>query len=75
MTHSKTPLPSCTLIRSPSNLVGVKTLILTASPEAPGSFLEAFPEAFPKKEENPQSGCDACPGSSQKFPGSFPEVL
>ena len=37
-------------------LRGVKTLTLTASLEAPRSFLETFPEAFQKKEEKTHSG-------------------
>ena len=70
--HSKTPFPTCRLIRSPSNLVRRKNInfdsVLGSSRKLPGSFSGSFP----KKEQNPQSEYDGCPGSSWKFPGSSP---
>ena len=53
MTHSKTPLPSSRLIRSPSNLVRRKNINFDSVPGSSQELPGSFPGSFPPKGRKP----------------------
>ena len=53
MTHSKTPLPSCRLIRSPSNLARRKNINFDSVPRSSRKLPGSCPGNFPQKGRKP----------------------